>query len=244
MSRLVAAELLKLRTTRTFWGLVGTCLVLVVLATALQLAFSSFHTKDDVRSLLSTAPLSGLFLLILGVVFSAGEYRHGTIAWTLLVTPSRLRALSAKVLAVGAAGLAVGLIVAAVTAAIALPWLPATTAPSLSGGQLLRVLFGGVVYTGLAGALSAGIGSLLRNQVAAIVVLLCLVFVVDPALAALAQGYGRYSLAGLGTAITGSPPSDAPGGEVLPFASAVLLWTAYTCLVFAAAVGLTSRRDV
>jgi ABC-2 type transport system permease protein len=244
MSRLVAAELLKLRTTRTFWGLAGAGLVLVIVASALTLAFSSFHTEDDVRSLLSTSAVSGLFMLILGVVFSAGEYRHGTIAWTLLVTPSRLRALSAKVLALAAAGLAIGLVMAAVTAAIALPWLPAKAAPSLSASELFRLLFGGIVYTGLAGALSTGIGSLLRNQVGAVVVLLCLVFVVDPAVAALAEGDGRYSLAGLGTAITGSPASDAPGGEVLPFGTAVLLWTAYACAVFAAAVALTSKRDV
>jgi len=244
MTGLVASELLKLRTTRTFWGLVGACLVLVILATALTLAFSSFHTEDDVRSLLSTAAISGLFLLILGVVFSAGEFRHGTIAWTLLVTPSRFRALSAKVLALAGAGLAIGTVVAVVTAAIALPWLDAKAAPSLSTGEVSRLLVGGVVYTGLAGAFSAGVGYLLRNQVAAVVVLLCLVFVVDPALGALAEGYGRYSLAGLGTAINGSPASSAPGGEVLPFGTAALLWIAYTCLVLAAAAALMSRRDV
>ena len=39
------------------------------------------------RDLLSVAGFSGLLALVLGVVVGAGEYRHGTIAWTLLVTP-------------------------------------------------------------------------------------------------------------------------------------------------------------
>jgi ABC-2 type transport system permease protein len=244
MRRLVVAELLKLRTTRTFWGLAGACVALVVLAVALTLAFSGFHSEDDVRSLLSTAGISGLFMLVLGVVFSAGEYRHGTIAWTLLVTPSRLRALSAKVLGCAGAGLAVGLTTAAVTAAICLPWLPAKGAPSLSTGELFRLFLGGVLYTGLAAAMGAGVGSLLRNQVAAVVLLLGVFFVIDPAAAALAEGYGRYSLGGLAIALTGSPAADAPGGEVLPFGTAVLLWGAYTSAVLVVAAALTSRRDV
>jgi ABC-2 type transport system permease protein len=244
MRRLVLAELLKLRTTRTFWGLVGTTLALLVLVTVLTLALSGFHTEDDVRSLLSTAGVSGLFLLVLGVVVSAGEYRHGTIAWTLLVTPRRARALSAQVLACAAAGLVVGLAAAAVTAAIGLPWLPAKDAPSLSTGETIGLFSGCVLYTGLAGALGAGVGSLLRNQVAAVVLLLVVLFVVDPAVAALVDDYAKYSLAGLATALTGAPASEAAGNELLPFWAAALAWTAYTSMVVAAAGWLTSRRDV
>ncbi|MGH2800492.1 MAG: hypothetical protein ACRDM0_23070, partial [Thermoleophilaceae bacterium] len=87
MIRVVGAELLKLRTTRTFWGLAGATLALVMLAVVLPLAIDSDFDESDVRSLLSSAGGSGLMMLVLGVVFGAGEYRHGTIAWTLLVTP-------------------------------------------------------------------------------------------------------------------------------------------------------------
>jgi len=99
MTRLVAAELFKLRTTRTFAAMVGATFALLLLLVVLSLALTdTFNTKNDVRSLLSSASLSGLFMLVLGVVAGAGEYRHGTIASTLLVTPDRLRAVTAQTL--------------------------------------------------------------------------------------------------------------------------------------------------
>ena len=99
MIRLIGAELLKLRTTRTFWALAGAAVGLVLLIVVLSLSLDdSLDTETDVRELLSVAGFSGLLTLVLGVVVGAGEYRHGTIAWTLLVTPHRLRAVSAQVL--------------------------------------------------------------------------------------------------------------------------------------------------
>jgi ABC-2 type transport system permease protein len=243
--RLVYSELLKLRTTRTFWGLTGATLGLVVLVTVLTLALDSkLHSENDVRSLLSSAEGGGILMLVLGVVFSAGEYRHGTIASTLLVTPNRLRAVAAKTIACAAAGLAVGLAIAAITAAIGLPWLSAGSVPTLSTGELLGLFLGGVLYTALACSLGAGVGALLRNQVAAVVLVLVLLFVVDPAVSAVAEGYAKYSLGGLGTALSGGPAENVAGGNLLPFWLAALLWTAYTTVLVAVAAVLVSRRDV
>jgi ABC-2 type transport system permease protein len=243
--RLVSAELLKLRTTRSFWGLAGATLGLVVLITVLTLALDShLGSEHDVRSLLSTAGSSGFLLLVLGVVFSAGEYRHGTIASTLLVTPDRLRVSASKALACAAAGLGVGLVIAAVTAIIALPWLSAKDVHTLSAGQLFGLFLGGILYTALACALGAGVGSLLRNQVAAVVVVLVLFFVIDPAVTALAEGYTKYSLAGLGVTLSGGPAGDVGTGELLPFWLAALLWSAYTAVLVVGAAVLTSRRDI
>ena len=245
MKRLVEAELLKLRTTRTVWVLVAVTLGLMLLVTVLTLALdSSLNTKDDVRSLLSTAGATGLLLLILGVVVTAGEYRHGTIAWTLLVAPVRIRVVTAQTVACAAVGLFIGLAAAAVIAAIALPWLGAKEAPALATGELVGLFLGGALYTALAGALGAGLGALLRNQVAAVVILLVLLFVIDPAISALAEDYGKYSLGGLSSALTGAPASDAAGGELLPFWEAALLWATYAVAVAAGAALLTSRRDV
>lgn len=245
MIRVVAAELLKMRTTRTFWGLAGAALGLVMLAVVLVLALTdSAFDESDVRSLLSSAGGAGLMMLILGVVFSAGEYRHGTIAWTLLVTPVRLRVAAAQALASALAGAAISAVAAALTAVVALPWLEAKDAASLSTGDLLGILLGGILYGALAGAFGAGLGALLRNQVVAVVLVLVLLFIVDPTLVAVIDGYDRFSLSGLQTSITGGSAEDFGGDELLPMGVATLIWLGYTAVLVGAAAFLTARRDI
>ena len=245
MTRLVAAELFKLRTTRTFAAIVGTTIALLLLILILTLALTDrFDTENDVRSLLSSASISGLFMLILGVVAGAGEYRHGTIASTLLVTPNRLRAVTAQTLGVAAAGLTVGLACAVLSAAIGLPWLSAKDAATLSTGELLALFLGCAVYTALAAAFGVALGALMRNQVAAVVLVLVFLFVVDPALSALLDEYGKFSLSGLSSSMSGGSPDDAPGSELLPQGVAALIWAAYTVAVAAGAALMTARRDV
>jgi ABC-2 type transport system permease protein len=242
--RVVGAELLKMRTTRTFWGLAGATLGLVMLAVVLPLAIESdFSGESDVRSLLSSAGAAGLMMLILGVVFSAGEYRHGTIAWTLLVDPVRLRVASGQALACAVAGAAVAACAAALTAVVALPWLAAKDAASLSGGEVLGIFLGGILYGALAGAFGAGLGAVMRNQVVAVVLVLVFLFVVDPALIALFDGYDKFSLSGLGNSISGGAEEDFEA-DLLPFWAATLVWTGYTAVLVAGAALLTSRRDV
>jgi ABC-2 type transport system permease protein len=242
VTRIVASELLKFRTTRTFWALAACALGLVLLIVILNLAIDdSLGTQSDVRSLLSTAGIYGLLTLILGVVTGAGEYRHGTIAWTLLVTPNRLRAVGGSVIACFLGGLAIGVVVSACTAAIALPWLSSKDAVLPPAGDVLQIFFGGILYGALAAALGSAFGVLLRNQVAAVVIVLVLIFVVDPTIAGLLEDVGRFTLTGLGIAMSGG---DNDGTELLPLGVAALIWALYTALLTALAVIFTSRRDI
>jgi ABC-2 type transport system permease protein len=245
VTRVVKSEILKLRTIRTFWGLTIVTAGLIVMGTVLTLALDThLSSEEDVRSLLSTAGIAGLFTLVLGVVFSAGEYRHGTIAATLLVTPARTRVIVSKALGCAAAGLFVGLLAAGLTAVIALPWLAGKNVTPLSTGEILGLFFGGAFYSAVACTLGAGIGALIRNQAAAITVVLVSLLVVDPTAAALAEGYERYSLTGLATSITGEPAENVGSGDPLPFGLASLLWVGYAMVALAAAALVTSRRDV
>jgi ABC-2 type transport system permease protein len=239
--RVIEAEFLKLRTTRTFWGLAGAALALVLLIVVLTVAIQdSFGAEHDVKSLLATAGLSGMLMLVLGVVVGAGEYRHGTIAWTLLVTPARLRAVAGQVLACAIAGFAVALVVASITAAIALPWLSAKDAAMPPTGEVVQVFLGGALYAGLAAALGAGLGALLRNQVAAVVIVLVQIFIVDPTLAALIDGFAQFTLTGLGVALSGADE----GTDVLSPGVAALVLALYGTLFAALAALRTARRDI
>jgi ABC-2 type transport system permease protein len=238
--RVIGSELLKLRTTRTFWGLAGAAAGLVLLIVVLSVALDTNPTQDNVRTILATAGLSGLLTLVLGAVVGAGEYRHGTIAWTLLVTPRRLRAVAGQVLACGVAGFAIGLAVSALAALIALPWLAAKGAPMLATDDVLRIVLGCALYAGLAASLGAGLGALLRNQVAAIVIVLVQIFVLDQTLAALIDGVGPFTLTGLGAAMSGVDDE----GELLSAGVAAIVWAGYATLFAALAIVRTARRDI
>ena len=240
MTRLVGAELLKLRTTRTFWGLAGGAAGLVLLIVVLSVAFDTNPTEDNVRTIIATAGFSGIITLVLGGVVGAGEYRHGTIAWTLLITPNRLRAVAGQFLAVGLAGFAIGTAVWLLAAAVALPWLAAKDAAFPGAGDFAEVFLGSVLYAGLAAMLGAGLGALLRNQVAAIVIVLVQIFAVDPTLAALIEGIGPFTLTGLGAAMSGVD-SD---GDLLPAGVAALVWAGYAVLFAVLAAIRTAKRDI
>jgi ABC-2 type transport system permease protein len=244
VTRLVGAELLKLRTTRTSWALASSAIGLLLLTLILTLALTTRFTEAEALSALSSAGFAGLMALILGVVYSAGEYRHGTIAWTLLGTPDRLRVASGQAIACAIAGLAIGLVSVVLSAAIGMPWLSVKDAPTLASGDVVELFVGNLLYAGLAGAFGVAVGALLRNQVAAIVLVLLILFAVDPAVGALVSGYEKYSLTGLATAMSGGSAEDIDAPDLLSIWQAALLWSAYTVVLVWAAALLTSRRDV
>ena len=82
MSALLRAELLKLRTTRTFVAFVGAAVGLSLLVVVLTTVIVDDLNEEDVR-MLFTADFSSLFILLLGVMGMAGEWRHRTITATV-----------------------------------------------------------------------------------------------------------------------------------------------------------------
>ena len=95
MIALLRAELLKLRTTRTFVALTGSALALSLLVAVLTTTLSELG-EQDVRELFA-GDFTGLFILLLGVMGMAGEWRHKTIRSTVLAAPVRARLVAAKV---------------------------------------------------------------------------------------------------------------------------------------------------
>ena len=129
MTRLVNAELLKLRTTRTAVGVFAlTVAVTALIMTAVMLiagrpgqpAIDSGILPDLV--VVAKGPLV-IFALILGVLGMSGEFRHGTATPTFLVTPHRGRVVAAKVVAHALAGVTLAAASAVVALGIGLPWL-------------------------------------------------------------------------------------------------------------------------
>ena len=244
MRRLVAAELLKLRTTRTSWILTAAALGLIAAFHLLNFALKEIRPGDDVAGELQLTGIVVTLTMVLGIVGIAGEHRHGTIRVTLLVTPRRGRVLAAKAIADALVGGLLGALAAGLTALVVLPWLAATDTPAgLSDARIAAMLAGFVPLAAGAAVLGLALGAIVRNQAGAIAVALVWTALVDGLLATAVDAYAPYSLAGASDAVTSMPASAAGGGVLAPWAGGLLL-AAYAAALLAAGATLMSRRDV
>lgn len=124
MRPLLHAELIKLRTTRTFVALASVALVISLLLTGL-IALLTEPTREDVLTDVFQSDVSPLFILILGIVGISGEWRHRTITSSLLAAPDRIRFLAAKTIAFAVAGLLLSLVISVTFSAVGLAILEA-----------------------------------------------------------------------------------------------------------------------
>jgi hypothetical protein len=246
MSHLLRAELIKLRTTRTFFALAGVAIVISLLITVLVATLSE-PTQDSVLKDVFQNDTSSFFVMILAVVGITGEWRHRTITSSLLAAPDRARFLLAKTLAFGAAGAALSLAIAIVTGIVGFAILGSRDLPTPGLGELAGQIGRNILVAALLGGLGVGIGSLVRNQPTAIVGILIFIFVIDPVLGQFAPDVDRFSPTGsLPDAIQDVNPADAGLSEVEFFApaAAVALMLAWISLLYAAGAALLRRRDL
>src|SRR4051812_50137582 len=95
MNNLIRAELLKLRTTRTFWWSVVAALAFVPVSIALAIAKigtpdgTSLDSAEGFRNVIAAASSGGMLVLLIGIIVMAGGIRFNTLTPPLLVTPGR-----------------------------------------------------------------------------------------------------------------------------------------------------------
>jgi ABC-2 type transport system permease protein len=246
VTALLRAELLKLRTTRTFVALSAVALAISLLLTGLT-ALLSEPTAEDVLIDVFASDTSSLFILVLAIAGITGEWRHRTISASLLAAPDRARFLAAKTLAFASAGVLLSLVISLGVTILGFSVLSARDLPTPDGGELITLLARSAVVAGLLGALGVAVGALVRNQAIAIVSVLLLSFAVEPAIIALVPDVGRFGpMVGLPMAATGIPAS-AVGFEDVAFLApglAALGMAAWAGALFAAGAALLRRRDV
>jgi ABC-2 type transport system permease protein len=221
MTSLLKSEVLKLRTTRLVPGLLYAFLGLIVLYV---LAVVSRSNVTDLR-LSPEAPFGAaaaavILVLILGVTVTAGEYRHGTITATFLVSPRRERVLLAKLVAAILLGLAfavAGVVVNLVVGWLALEVKDAGVSPF--DGSVTEILGATLVGCALWSALGAAIGAVTRNQVTAIVAAVIWFLIAEPLFGTLLDQYGDYLPgAALGAIFDGHDGLSRAGGIVASLA--------------------------
>jgi ABC-2 type transport system permease protein len=247
MTTLLQAEVLKLRTTRTFFALtavaIGTSLLVVVLISVL-----SEPTEESVLTDVFTSDTSSLFILVLAAIGITGEWRHHTITSSLLAMPDRLRFLAAKTLAFAAAGLVLSVLISVSIAIVGYVILTARDLPTPDTSDLIAQFGRNVLIAALLGAFGVGIGAIVRNQVVAIVGVLVFSFAIEPAILALAPEVGRFlPFTALTTAVQDIPAEDVglPGDvELFSPGVAALLLLAWIGAAFAIGAALLRRRDL
>jgi ABC-type transport system involved in multi-copper enzyme maturation permease subunit len=246
VSRLLSAELIKLRTTRTFYALAGAAIAISLVITVL-IASLSEPTQDSVLTDVFQNDASTLFIMILAIVGITGEWRHRTITSSLLAAPDRIRFLAAKVLAFAAAGAVLSLSISVVVAIAGYAILGFRDQPTPPLGDVIELFARNAGVAALLGAFGVGVGSLIRNQATAIVAILIFTFVIDPLLASFAPAVDRFSPVGaLPSAIQGLDPNDvgSPDVNFLPAIVALVVMLAWIGALFAAGGGLLRARDV
>jgi ABC-2 type transport system permease protein len=248
MNRLVRTEVLKQRTTRTLVGGIAAAPFIAGLVTIAILSAAGKHGNDPlsadnlIQVLGAPAGAITLIAILLGVVGTAGEYRHQTITTTFLATPRRRDVVTAKLAAHSLTGAAMALLSLTVSTAIAVAWLRSSGVDIHVGSNTIRVAAGLVVSTALHAALGVSIGALIRNQTAAAAAVLVWLLAVEGLIGDL---LGRSELVRWFPAAAGRALVHVgPTGDNLssPVAAAVL--SAYIVVLAAAGTRLTIRRDI
>jgi ABC-2 type transport system permease protein len=242
---MLRSELRKLVTTRT-------AIALVIGATAV-VALGAFSTSVSGDAAALEKPLHaqemyllssinvGLFAMILGIRSFTDEFRHATMAWTILSVRDRWRIVTSKSAVSALVGAWIALLALVVMVAI-------TAAVASSKGASLGLNSGDMAAAvGLLVAASAwavigtAIGALVRHQVAAIVGAVIWVFAVEN----LAAGF----LGEAGKLLPGqaahSVADAAAASDLLPTTVGVVVLLGYAViLAVIAAIDLTRRELV
>jgi len=241
VTTLLRAELLKLRTTRTFLALVAAALGLSLLVVVLAAALAKNATEEDVHDLF-TSDFSGLFIVLLGVTGMAGEWRHRTITSTVLAAPDRVKLLAAKVASYAIAGAVLSFVVTVALMVAGTIVLAARDQPTLGIVDLADILWRNLATAAYFGALGVCVGALVRNQVIGIVGLLVFGLAVEPALFALTDNVAKFlPVSGAPNAVTQTSFGDnahlSPGAAL----AVMLGWIG---LGFVASGVTLERRDL
>jgi ABC-2 type transport system permease protein len=244
VNKLIRSEWIKLRSLRTTWVLAILSIVTAIGITAVaagtvQEGMGDFERLD---LLLTPAPLLvRLFILGLGILAFANEYRYGTIVPTLAAAPIRLELVGAKLIVLGAFGLVLGAIVTLASVVTGLTVLSLVGQPvSILDGEIPRAIAGTIAFYGICAVLGVGAGLLVRQPTIAIGVLIPWALFAEQALGSFLPNLVTYlpftAGAQLYAVTTQGEPLDAGVGAAL-----FLTWTA---VVVVAGSLLFQRRDV
>jgi ABC-2 type transport system permease protein len=238
MTRLLSGELIKVRTTRTALGFGLAAVLLVLAVTLITILANDLVGVAQKRDALNFGGVIAIVLLLFGAVGATGEFRHRTIAPAVLIAPDRFRIVVARIAAYGLTALLFGVVMGIIAIALGLMLLGGEPGPDLAGSDYVRLAAGGLIAAVLATTIGVGIGTLVRNQVAAVVGILVWVTILEPLSGLVVGDLSKYwPVATLVRVGRGGDDEMSMGVAVL----VLLGWAVVAC---AAGALVDRRRDV
>ncbi|WP_062291518.1 ABC transporter permease [Demequina phytophila] len=266
MSAAIRSELRKILTTRLWWALLAMMAVAVAFfAVVFALALTLGDTTGPDGQPLAIEPshlaltvytagvsLAYVFPLAFGAIIVTSEFRHRTIATTLLAEPRRARVITAKLLAAIPFALLYGLVAAAVAVAAGAPALALAGAETMLGdAEVWRALGATVAAMAAWTLVGVGFGTAVTHQVGVIVGLIVWTQLVEP-LVRLAAGFwsaaapiARFLPGAAGEAVVGTSFYSASGlATLLPAWAGLLVLLGYGLVAAAIGWRTTFRHDI
>ena len=275
-SRAIGAEFAKIGTTRMWWILAAVMFgYIALLAGGLSALFAGIESgaispdaagtgSQGLAGFGSLPPLiysfassvGYVFPVLLGALASTGEFRYQTLTPTFLANPRRAQVLGAKTITLFVVGAVFGVIALLASVGVGALVITAFDVDPLLAEPATWALIGRTVLAmAVWSAIGVGLGVLVPNQVASIVIVLAFTQFVEPLLrfaslfTEVTQGIGNYLPGAASDALVGASffTLAAPGGSQ----AAMLEWWQGGLVLLAYAVAATAigyfaswRRDV
>jgi hypothetical protein len=250
MTALLRGEFRKLTTSRLWLWMLILGLAMVGGTTSAAIGFAEpgplgLDTAAGQRTVFAQATATLVVVGILGIIAVTGEFVHQTATPTYLATPRRSRVVVAKLITYAVVGVAYAAVCTGVLLAVALPWLAAKHVDVvLSGADLARTLGGVGLEVALYAVLGVAVGSLVRNQIAAIVGFVVYIFVIGPILTGVkaTSEVAQYLPYQAGNAL--GRLTSSTDAAMLDQTTGGLVLLAWALLLAALATRTTLRRDI
>ena len=252
MINLVRSEVLKIRSTQVWFWMVLLAAAFTTLGTVGQVVTAINDHDDgapvDYYALFSQSEAAGIALLVLGLLGVTTEFRHKTITPTLLATPNRWQVLAGKAASYVVFAIVYAIICVLLNFAIAIIWLSTVDVPvefghGVPGG--VAKAFVTLVVTGMFGL---GLGAVIRNQAAAMVLGIVYFFILDPVLNYtpwVRKGYAYTPAGGAKAFLAHGDIENMPGDvHLLAPAAGLLLFVAWSLALLIIGGRLSLNRDI
>lgn len=257
MKRTLKAEFRKLCYQRSTWGLLIAATLFAILNTTAAVAsmtsmgqqfeLPGLDTVEGIRNVYSNSMASYFFAVIIGIMLSSGEFRHGTAIATYLAQADRRVVLFSKMVVAVVAGLILQFVASSVSMLAGYIYILQYPHADLPMGDVLRFLWAGELSGAVLAIVGVALGTLIRNQTFAIVGSIIWLQLVEALLVVFYEKLGKWLFAGAISSLLDVKFDTSYmsfGKELLPAWAGTLLLLGYAAAFALVGVRTTLRRDI